>query len=77
MDSESQAIFDRLVKLNPEDLTSNDREFLYARRDYLNHTQEETFAKVLEAEAARIQALQDEQEAERKPVEPKVEKKSK
>ena len=77
MDSVSQEYFDRLVKTNPEDLTSEDRAFLYARRDYLNHNQEETFKSVLEAEATRIQALQDEQEVERKPVEPKVEKKSK
>lgn len=50
MDLETQEIFENLIKLNPRDLTPNDRAFLYARRGYLNDRQLDTFAEVLSAQ---------------------------
>ena len=57
MDNVSQEEFDRLVKLNPEDLSPEQRAFLNARRGYLNHDQENTFANVLKAEQKAVADL--------------------
>lgn len=50
MDNKSQEEFDRLVKLNPEDLTGAERDFLNARRTYLNNEQRRVFGDVLRKE---------------------------
>jgi len=48
MDKLSQETFDRLVKLDPESLTSNEAEFLRARRSYLTKDQKRIFKSILE-----------------------------
>lgn len=47
MDEGSQAEFDRIIKLNPEELLADDRAFLTARRDYLTKDQQRIFADVI------------------------------
>jgi len=50
MDPKSQETFDRIVSLDPESLTDQDRDFLRARRSYLTPAQEKAFAGVLDSE---------------------------
>ena len=64
MDKESQKVFDLIVKKNPEDLTLEERQFLFARRTYLNHQQEELFKKVLAEEAQKVMPAQEEETLE-------------
>ena len=47
MDKLSAENLDRILKLNPEDLTPEEKAFLYARRSYLNNEQMRIFKKVL------------------------------
>lgn len=54
MDQTSQEEFDRIVKLDPNDLTSFDRDFLNARRDYLTNDQLRIFNSVLIKEEAPL-----------------------
>lgn len=48
MNPEAQEELDRLLKLNPEDLTSQDRAFMRARRGYMTNDQMRIFKSVLE-----------------------------
>jgi hypothetical protein len=50
MDEASQKTFDEIIKTNPEDLTSDQKAFIFARRTYLTHAQEEAFKDILKAE---------------------------
>ena len=54
MDQLSQDTFDKLVKLNPEDLTLEQRQFLFARRDYLNNEQKKVFASIVEVKEEKV-----------------------
>ena len=47
MDNTSQEKFDKLVKLDPIDLSLEDKAFLKARRTYLNGTQREVFKDII------------------------------
>jgi hypothetical protein len=47
MDQGSQSLFDRLVRIQPQDLTTTDIEFLKARAPYLSEPEREVFAEVL------------------------------
>lgn len=47
MDEQSQKEFDRIVKLNPEDLHYEEIQFLNARRVYLNNEQKRVFGSIL------------------------------
>lgn len=47
MDLVSQATFDQVVKLDPESLNVEQKEFLNARKTYLTQEQRRVFASVL------------------------------
>lgn len=58
MDQLSQETFDRLVKIDPSSLTSEEIAFLRARRTYLTQDQRRIFISILE-EKTRHQELED------------------
>jgi len=57
MNPEAQAIFDKLVKMNPQDLTKEQCNFLHARRPYMNDEQIRVFKEVLDARDAELEGL--------------------
>jgi hypothetical protein len=48
MDTESQKLFDRLVRLSPQDLWEADVAFLKARQEYLSESERVSFAAILD-----------------------------
>jgi hypothetical protein len=54
---EAQAIFDKVVKKNPRDLSDDEINFIHARKPYLNDEQLRIFKDVLEKREAEIKAL--------------------
>ncbi len=68
MNPEAQEMFNDLVKLNPEDLSQEQIGFLYGRRPYMNHLQEQTFAEVFKAIAKANEPIQEAEIVEDKPV---------
>lgn len=48
MDKESQKKFDELVKLDPSNLTMEDKAFLLARQSYMTQEQKRVFAVIFE-----------------------------
>lgn len=55
MDQLSQQEFNRVTSLKPHELTTEDIEFLWGRREYLNRSQTEEFADVLKERAKRVE----------------------
>ena len=53
MDEQSQKIFDKILKINPSDLSYEDIQFINARRSYLNNEQKRIFASVLVKEKTK------------------------
>ena len=53
MDEQSQKIFDKILKINPSDLSYEDIQFINARRTYLNDEQKRVFASVLVKEKTK------------------------
>lgn len=51
---------DRLLDLNPEDLTHDDKVFLYARRDYLTNEQKRIFAEPLNEMESQVEVVEEE-----------------
>jgi hypothetical protein len=56
MNPEAQEELDRILKLNPDQLTSDDVAFLNARRDYLTDEQKRIFQSVLVKETKTKEA---------------------
>lgn len=54
MNPEAQEELDRILKLNPEDLSPEEKAFLNARRSYLNNEQKRVFDSVLTDQAAPL-----------------------
>lgn len=54
MDAESQAMFDKLVKVDSEGLNESERGFLLARRDYMNDAQRKMHSKMIDAHEASL-----------------------
>lgn len=50
MDEVSQELFDKLVKLDPENLSTEQKAFLKARRTYMNGSQREIFKDIIREE---------------------------
>ena len=57
MNEDAQKIFDKLVKMNPQDLIPEQVAFLHARRPYLNDEQLRIFKSVLDRRDAEINAI--------------------
>lgn len=55
MNPEAQAVLDEILKINPKDLTKDQRDFLRARRTYLKDSQLEEYQEVLEAEEVVVE----------------------
>ncbi len=47
MNKDAQELFDRLVKLDVAELTAEDKDFLRARRNYMNSEQKRVYADVI------------------------------
>ncbi len=62
MDATSQALFDSLVKLDTPSLTPEQKDFLFARRGYLNKSQREQFSDLIAEGDARVKAQANQKE---------------
>lgn len=68
MDAASQAEFNRITSLKAEDLSPEDRAFLFARREYLNKAQVEEFADVIKLQQAAVADREQEVKDEAQPA---------
>lgn len=59
MNPEAQAIFDKIVKKNPQDLSSDEINFIHARRPYLNDEQLRIFKDILEKRDIELAVLEN------------------
>ena len=71
MDEKSKAELDRITAAGPNNMTQFDRDFLYARREYLTKAQRDEFKEVIEAKYEEVKQAAEEVEAEEKPKEEK------
>lgn len=56
MDKTSLELFDRLVKLDTASMTPDEKDFLFARRGYLNKSQREQFKDLIAEGDAKVKA---------------------
>lgn len=57
MDADSQAMFDKLVKIDSEGLNESEQAFLIARRDYMNDAQRKMHSKMIDAHEASLKKV--------------------
>lgn len=76
MDKVSQQNLDRILLLDPVELTVEDKLFLFARRDYLKEAQAKKYKEVIDSEANRIQSIGKDDAGSSIPQEPKDEVKA-
>jgi len=74
MNPEAQEELNRILQMNPSDLSVEEKAFLNARRTYLNNEQRRVFASVIDAAAAEVKheelVTKEEQEPARRPGRP-------
>jgi len=66
MDQKTQEVFDEILALDKDQLTEEQRQFLMARRSYLNEMQRKHYADLIEAHEAAAEEAAGEAEAKPK-----------